>query len=186
MLIDITLKITREMLLSAKNSEKPELLGHLGTHFDVMDKVFPLEYMSRNGIVFDVSNVGDRDICSSDIDISKVERDMFVIFYTGFADIEPYGSEKYFKSHPQLSDELIDALVNRGVSIIALDFAGVRRGDEHTPKDQYCADNGVFIVENLCNLKALVECDSNFIVNTYPMNFEGTTGLPCRVVAQIK
>lgn len=186
MLIDITLKITREMLLDAKNSEKPELLGHLGTHFDVMDKVFPLQYMSRNGIIFDVSAVGDRDIDLSDIDISKVKRDMFVAFYTGFADTEPYGSERYFKSHPQLSIELIDALVQKGVSIIALDFAGVRRGKEHTPKDQYCANNGVFIIENLCNLKSLLESDDDFVVHTYPMNFEGTTGLPCRVVAQLK
>lgn len=186
MLIDITLKITREMLLDAKTNEKPELLGHLGTHFDVMDKVFPLQYMRRDGIVFDVSAVGDRDIDLSDIDISKVERDMFVIFYTGFADTQPYGSERYFKSHPQLSNELIDTLVKKGVSIIALDFAGVRRGKEHIPTDKRCADSGVFIIENLCNLKALVECDSDFIVNTYPMNFSGTTGLPCRVVAQLK
>ena len=36
------------------------------------------------------------------------------------------------------------------VSIVGVDFAGVRRGKEHTPMDQYCADHGAFIIENLC------------------------------------
>ncbi len=37
-------------------------MGHIGTHFDAMDKEFPLEYTQRNGIVFDVSHVINRDI----------------------------------------------------------------------------------------------------------------------------
>lgn len=63
-----------------------------------------------------------------------------------------------------------------------------KRGVEHTPKDQYCADRGVFIIENLCNLGKLLNQKNamNFMANTYPINFDGMTGLPCRVVAEIK
>ena len=122
---DITLTITPEMLVEAAKMENSALVGHLGTHFDVMDKEFPLEYTERCGIAFDVSLVGDRDIEVTDIDISKVKANMFVAFYTGFADIEPYGTRRYFKEHPQLSVNLIDALIDLGVSIIALDFAGI-------------------------------------------------------------
>lgn len=84
MLIDITLKITPKMITDAQGNEKKALVGHLGTHFDVMNKEFPLEYTRRKGVVFDVSEVTDRDIDVCDIDLDKVESDMFVSFYTGF------------------------------------------------------------------------------------------------------
>lgn len=186
MLIDITLKITPKMVTDATGNEKKALVGHLGTHFDVMNKDFPLEYTERCGIVFDVSHVSNRDIDLSDIDIDKVEKDMFVAFYTGFIEKEGYGREKYFKEHPQLSERLIDALLEKKISIIGIDFAGIRRGKEHTPKDQYCADRGVFIVENLCDLKTLLSKDLPFVVSTYPMNYAEMTGLPCRVIAKVK
>ena len=67
---DITLKITPEM--AAKSNEKKELAGHLGTHFDVMDKVFPLDYTERKAIVFDVSHITDRDIEIADIEAEKI------------------------------------------------------------------------------------------------------------------
>ena len=185
MLIDITLKITPKMAKDAQGNEKKALVGHLGTHFDVMNKEFPLEYTRRKGIIFDVSNITERDIEITDIDLSKVKNNMFVAFYTGFIEAEGYGTKRYFSEHPQLSDNLIDALLEKKISMIGIDFAGVRRGKEHTPKDQYCADRGTFIIENLCNLKTLAQQTEYFTANTYPMNYADMTGLPCRVVAEV-
>lgn len=185
MLIDITMKITLEMWMDSKENKKKELEGHLGTHFDVMNKVFPLEYTRRKGIVFDVSSICEREIETEDVDITKVEKDMFVAFYTGFGEKEEYGSRKYFKEHPQLSEKLIKALLDKNISIIGLDFAGIRRGAEHIPMDQYCADRGVFIIENLRNLETVLEKSAICTMNTYPMNCMEITGLPCRVAAEI-
>lgn len=187
MFIDLTTLITPKMVTDAQGNEKKALVGHLGTHFDVMNKEFPIEYVERNAIVFDVSTVKGRDIDNSDIDISKIKHNMFVAFYTGFIEEEGYGSKRYFREHPQLSDDLIESLLDLGVSIIGIDCAGIRRGVEHTPKDQYCADRNVFVVENICNLKMLLlqECSKEFIANTYPVKYAETTGLPCRVVAKI-
>lgn len=184
MKIDLTLKITPKMVTDAQGNEKKALVGHLGTHFDVMNKEFPLEYTERKGIVFNVSSVKDRDIDIADVDLDKVHSNMFIAFYTGFIEEEGYGTKKYFTQHPQLSDALITKLLQRKISIIGIDFAGVRRGAEHTPMDQRCADHGVFIVENLCNLERLLENGDTFIVNTYPMNYAEMTGLPCRVIAE--
>ena len=185
MLIDITLKITSDMIRDAKNHEVKALVGHLGTHFDVMNKEFPLDYTTRRGVIFDVSHVKERDIDVSDINLSAVGKDMFVAFYTGFIEEEGYGTRRYFAEHPQLSDALIDKLLEKNISIIGIDFPGMRRNPEHTPKDQYCADHGVFVVENLCNLNALTTRQGKLIVHTYPMNYVGMTGLPCRVVAEM-
>ena len=186
MLIDLTLKITPKMAKDAQGNEKKALVGHLGTHFDVMNKEFPLEYTKRKAVVFDVSHVLPREITVSDIDSGKVQKDMFVAFYTGFLEKEGYGGKIYFSEHPQLSVELVDFLLDRGVSIIGIDFAGVRRGKGHTVTDQYCADRDTFIVENLCNLQSVLSISDTFTVNTYPMNYAEMTGLPCRVIAQVE
>lgn len=182
MLIDLTIKITPKMVTDAQGNEKKALVGHLGTHFDVMNKEFPLEYTRRQGVVFDVSSVRERDIDVADIDMDAVAPDTFVAFHTGFLEEAGYGSKVYFHEHPQLSPALVDTLLEKQVSIIGVDCAGVRRGREHTPTDQRCADQGVFVVENLCNLdKVIGRC----IIHTYPMNYAELTGLPCRVVAEV-
>lgn len=185
MLFDITLQVTPQMRRSAPEKDDRTLVGHLGTHFDVMDKEFPLEYTRREGIVFDVSAIRGRDIEITDIPMDQVEKGQFVAFYTGYIEEEPYGTKAYFSQHPQLSHELIDALLSKGISIIGIDCSGIRRGKEHTPKDQLCADHGVFVVENLCNLKSLTAAGSHFIAHTYPVSYSDMTGLPCRVIAEI-
>ncbi len=184
MLIDITYKIDAKETKNFTSQTGLAPIGHLGTHFDIMDKSFPLEYTERGGVVFDVSDIRDRDIEISDIDLEKVQKYSFVAICSGFIEEVSYNEPRYFKEHPQLSNELIDALIDRGASIIGIDFAGVRRGSEHSSADKYCADRGVFIVENLCNLKAVIEQNREFTVATYPMNFVGFTGVPCRVVAK--
>ena len=187
MFVDITLLVTPEMIENAHGNEQKSFSGHLGTHFDVMNKEFPLESLRRKAVVFDVSQVQDREISARDVDLNLVEKDMFVAFYSGFIEKVGYGGKVYFSEHPQLSDELIDALLARHVSIIGVDFAGMRRGVEHTPKDQYCADRGVFVVENLCNLQAVLQGKSStfFTAYTFPVKYAEMTGLPCRVVAEV-
>ena len=185
MKIDITLRVTPNMTKDAQGNLKKAITGHLGTHFDVMNKEFPLDYTERNGIVFDVSKIKERDIETEDINIEIVQEGMFVAFYSGYIEEVGYGTQKYFKEHPQLSNALIESLLNKRVSIIGVDFAGVRMGEEHTPMDQHCADRGVFIVENLCNLQTVLNAGGQFTARTYPMNFSDMSGLPCRVVAEL-
>ena len=184
MLLDLTLEITPKMAADAQGNEKKALVGHLGTHFDVMDREFPLEYTERPGVVFDVSGVRDRDIDVCDIAADKLQRGIFAGFYTGFLEELGYGGKRYFTEHPQLSHELITLLLERGVSLIGVDCAGIRRGREHTEADQACADRGTFVIENLCNLRSLVGLES-CTVHTYPVRYAGVTGLPCRVVASV-
>lgn len=186
MKLDLTIEITPELSEKAQANLKKASHGHLGTHFDVMNKAFPLEYTERKGVIFDISGIKGRDVDVNDIDLSLVETDMFVAFYSGFVEEEGYGTKKYFSDHPALSYSLIDALLEKKISMIGVDFSGVRNGTEHTGADQHCADNGVFIVENLCNLKALASHGSFFKAHVYPLRYAKWTGLPCRVVADVE
>ena len=187
MFIDLTVLVAKYDTALDHDSEVNMAPGHVGTHVDVMDKVFPLDFIKRNGLVFNIMDVHDREIGVFDIDPTLVESGMFVAFFSKFQESIKYGCKEYYSNHPQLSNELIDFMVNKQVSLIGVDFAGVRRGSEHTVKDQYCADRGVFVIENLCNLHSLI---GNLpyrlcTLNTYPIKFSGLTGLPCRVVAEI-
>lgn len=47
------------MATDAQGNEKRALVGLLGTHFDVMNKEFPLEFTKRAGVVFDVSGLSE-------------------------------------------------------------------------------------------------------------------------------
>ena len=185
MFVDLTLKITPELIIDAHGNEKKSLVGHLGTHFDVMNKEFPLKYLHLPSVIFNVYN--KQKIELNDIDFSQIKEGMFVGFATGFIENVGYGNTEYFTQHPQLSNELIEQLIAKRVAIIGIDCAGIRKGKEHTPIDQYCADHNVFVIENLCNLQTLLHSKRymSCYINTYPVHYSDMTGLPCRVVAEV-
>lgn len=180
MFIDLTIEVTPKLTKDAKGNESKANFGHLGTHFDVMNKEFPLAYLERRGVVFDVQGIDE----INDVNLDGVKVGDFVIFYTGFLNKAGYGTKEYFQEHPQLSNQLIDNLLAKEVSIIGIDCAGIRRGKEHTPIDQYCANHNTFVVENIANVENLLTYET-MIINTYPMKFSEMTGLPCRIVAKV-
>ncbi len=187
MLIDISLPLT-EKIIDEKviHLQKEAFTGHVGTHVDVMDKPFPLEYSKREGVLFDVRGITERDIDISDVDLDAVKADMIVLFYSGFIEKEAYGTFVYEKKHPQLSDALIAALLDRHVSLIGLDFAGIRRPPEHGKNDQLCADHGAFVIENLCGLGQIHSRGKNFTGYIMPLRMsEHYSGLPCRILADM-
>lgn len=194
MKIDLSVAITEEIVNvlfnRGANKEIPPVakFGHIGTHFDIMDKEFQLENTERKGKVFDVSHVKDQEIEVTDIDAAKIAENDFVMFHTGCLKEKNYGSPEYFADHPELSQALITYLVNKKVSLIGIDTAGIRKAAEHPQADQYCADNGIFVIENLNNLDILLKESKGrgFVVHTYPVNYQGLTGLPCRIVAEIE
>ncbi len=84
MKIDITLEITPAIVDNARKRLHSPHMDHFGTHFDVMDKTFPLDYVERQGIFFDINHIWEREVTTADIDLDKVKADMFVGFYSGF------------------------------------------------------------------------------------------------------
>lgn len=191
MKIDLTYPISQELLgkflATAVTDKDFDKFGHFGTHFDVMDKIFPLEYCERKGKIFDVHTVKGNEINIQDIDISSINENDFVIFFTGVLGIKEYGAPDYFMYDLVLSHDLIHCLIEKKVSIIGVDMQGVRKGAEHPVADKLCANNSIFVVENMNNLRELFEAtkEKTFNVHTYPITIVGATGLPTRVIAEI-
>jgi kynurenine formamidase len=191
--IDLSVAVTREMIEKMKvfvpqnkTLSELDLFGHLGTHFDIVEHEFDTRNFERRGRVFDVSGIESGEIRSGRVELSGVIEGDFVIFYTGSLGKKGYGTKEYFSSHPELSWDLIERLVDLKVSMIGVDAGGIRMIQDHPKADRFCASHGAFVVENMDNLALLAKeaGDTYFKVSTYPMNFTGTTGLPCRVVAE--
>lgn len=174
MLIDLTLDIDRTTRDDLMTGKPYAALGHLGTHIDMLGHRFPTCDLRRRGILFD----------ADDIDMAMIERDMFIIVRTGHSARFAYGSEEYRTMAPQLPEALAERIADAGVAMIGIDCGGLRRGAEHAPIDRYCAERGVFVVENLCNLSQL-PAKEPFTVYTFPLAMSGWSGLPCRVAADI-
>lgn len=187
MKIDLTVSVSKKMWNRVFENEEMSAIGHVGTHFDVKNKKFSLDNIIRKGKIFNVVGIIDRDIGIDDISMECIEENDFIIFYTGYLKKVGYGTKAYFKKHPQISIELIKLLIEKKVSLIGIDAAGMRRGAEHPKIDQYCADNNVFVIENLDNLDVLLKevKQNTFTVYTFPINMEDMDGLPCRVIAEV-
>ena len=187
MIIDLTTKITEDFLEWMENSPNNKHVdtGHIGTHLDTYKKSkIPIEYFKTNGIAIDVEKMADiREITIKDVKDVEIPKNSFVFFHTGRICEYEYGSQEYFADHPQLSHELLDYLLKKEVWFIGIDCAGIRRGHEHQPADELCEQNGCYIIENLCNLKKLI--DKKLVVYTMWLDNPRATGLPCRVLAEI-
>ena len=187
MFIDLTLPISiAEISGGEEYVRKIVEAGHAGTHFDVMDKTFPIDSFRTNGKVVDVSHIRDREVEIADIaDVDLGYGDM-LIFYSGWVDELGYDTRHdYVLKSAELSDALVEHVVARGVKLIGVDAAGVQKPKKHAAVDQYCADRGVFIIENLANVRQLLDLDRPFTVYTAPLNRTDLSGLPCRVVVEV-
>lgn len=72
--IDLTVKITESKWRQIFKNEKMTALGHLGTHFDVMNKKFSLDNTRRCGKIVDVRAVRDDDITIEDLGPLEINR----------------------------------------------------------------------------------------------------------------
>jgi len=201
MLIDLTLdirsnrvKAAQQIQQSAAEAELPttvarpehQMEGHVGTHFDVMDKEFPISSFKTSGKLVDISAIRGREVEVSDLVSSGIEAGDTVIFHTGYMDEFGYENRMYWKRSAELSDAAVSYLISKTIRLIAVDAAGAQKPTKHQKVDKLCADNGIFIVENLDNVKALMAYQKvPFTVYTAPLKRSGLTGLPCRVIAEI-
>lgn len=201
MFIDLTLdiqtnpvKAALQIQLSAAEAELPtavarpeqQMEGHVGTHFDVMDKEFPIESFKTSGKLVDISKIRGREVEVSDLVQSNIGAGDTVILHTGYMEEFGYENRLYWKRSAELSDAAVSYLISKGIRLILVDAAGAQKPTKHQRVDQKCADNGIFIVENLDNVKALLaHANLPFTVYTAPLKRSGLSGLPCRVFVEI-
>ncbi|OGV27764.1 MAG: hypothetical protein A3F18_00850 [Legionellales bacterium RIFCSPHIGHO2_12_FULL_37_14] len=180
MLIDLTLKI------NPKNATTPlAALGHYGTHIDVMENVsLPIEKFITVGKLIDITLIRNRLIQVEDIEHQiPITKNDFVIFRSCWLYDHDYGTKDYFFNHPQLSDAVIDYLLEKKISFIGLDFPGAQLHEKHKDVDLKCASQQVYLIENLNHLELITQ--PSFKAYCFPMHFYGNSGIPIRVIVEI-
>lgn len=192
MYIDLTLTIDIDDPVIGKASRDPDSYmsrGHIGTHLDVYGAQTPppAHFCDTRGIVIDASRANGAPIEQDVLDGYDLTDCEFIIFYTGQLQKFVYGTRDYYQDHPQLSWDFVHALAARRFKFVGLDFAGMRRGQEHSAADAVCADQGVYVIENLGNVDQLLDAAGKrpFSVLTGWTGFKGATGLSCRVIANV-
>ena len=121
------------------------------------------------------------------IDVIRLDCGDFLDRVNEFSKIAPEKREEvakeYFNDHPQLSKELIQALIEKQIHFIGIDCAGIRQHLEHEEADRLCEQGKIYVIENLCNLAKIV-VDADFTVYTMWLDDEEMTGLKCRVLIE--
>ncbi len=194
MKLDLSLSVERELIeqivvsIPQDGAEKLDKSGHVGTHFDGVYQEFSLKNIITQGKLFDIRSIQGGEVLLKDVDVRDVQENDFVMFYSGILKKHGYATKEYFATYIELSDELINYLIDKKVSFIGVDMAGAKNPQGHERIDRHCAERGVFIIENLDHLDLLLKESKGgaFTVYTFPVNWHGFSGLPCRVVVEIR
>lgn len=165
--------------------------SHTGTHVDApfhfqkegerIDQSSLTKFMGR-GIVLDVTGKQPgEEITLQDVEnqIDGVAKGDIVLFHTGWT--QYIGSETYF-NHPYLSTEIINILLNKGVTTFFIDALNVDPpdGSSFLVHEAITGVNGI-IGENFCNFDKIDF--PNPLIVALPLRLEGLDGSPVRAVA---
>lgn len=187
MIIDLTCRPDPRLVEPWLEKEENRHLaaGHLGSHLDsYLASPIPLDYFRCRGVLLDASGFAEeREIGLGDLDLDEVKPGDFVLFRTDRIK-KTYGRPEYFKDHPCLSQELIEALCQKKIAFIGIDAPGIRRGQEHEAADIYCEKNQVYVIENLDQLHKISQ--KNPTIYTMWLEDDQATGLRCRVLCEEK
>lgn len=152
---------------------------HAGTHLDCpmhlleSDKTideYPLERFQGKGCIINV--IGESVIHYKKEYGDNVRNGDIVLVYTGTD--EYYGSYRYYDEHPLISDDFARFLVSREIKMLGIDMPS----PDFYPFEihKLLLKQGIFILENLTNLKLLAEAES-FEVFAAPLKIHAEASL---------
>lgn len=169
-----------------------EMTTHIGTHIDspahIIENGKTLIELDVNqyvgsGYVLDVS--GKTSITAADLKaIRDFERIEFLLFYTGLG--ERFNTEAYLSGFPVLSEDGVDFIIKNGLKLkgIGVDSFSIDTVEPLSIKNHIpILKHGLIIIENLCNLKTLI--NQAFALSVLPLKASHIEGSPVRAVALI-
>ncbi|MFW6138205.1 MAG: cyclase family protein [Spirochaetota bacterium] len=183
---------------SDSNVERLDMNTHTATHIDApyhklsegktIDQL-PVDTWIGEGIVADVSSVGDKELMTGDIldqAASHMKEGDIVLLYTGWCNYRGF-SQKYLKDWPALDDTGARWLVKRkakvvGTDAISIDLYGFPK-DTGPAAHTVLLGAGVPLVEELF-LGEIVKMDrKRWMFYCLPLLITGAGGSPARVMA---
>ena len=108
-----------------------------------------------------------------------LEKASFLVLRTGWA--KRWGQADYFNGFPALTPQAAKWLVGLGIRGIGVDAISIdRMEDSDFPIHNILFNAGVFVIENLANLR---ELGQEFVLGCFPLKIKDADGAPARVAA---
>lgn len=186
--LDISVQLQSTAIYHEHGVANESLSGgvHMGTHIDA-----PGHFVENGKKItdFSIDKFMGKAIC---IDARKhkiitpdllahasLQENLIILFYTGW-DSQFYTSN-YYTEHPIISPECAQYLIDSKIKMVGVDFPSVDNAPYAIHK--IFLSNDILIIENLTNLKSLIEKTFNIIALPLKINAHGS---PTRVIAEIK
>ncbi len=176
------------------NLELIFLSSHSGTHIDApfhfvesglkIDKI-PLKRLVTDAVLCKIKKGADQAINKQDIvefenKHGKLQPNSTLIFATGW--YKNLFKKYYFTKNPGLSISAAKYLVKKKISLVGIDSPSIDLGsDSRFLAHHQLLNNGILILENLCNLEKISGVHFKLVV--LPLKLKGTTGSPVRAIA---
>ena len=176
------------------NLELIFMSSHSGTHIDApfhfipnglkIDKI-PLKRLVTNAVLCRIKKGADQAINKQDIvefenKHGKLQPNSTLIFTTGWH--KNLFKKYYFTKNPGLSISAAKYLVKKKISLVGIDSPSIDLGsDSRFLAHHQLLNNGVLILENLCNLEKISGVRFKLVV--LPLKLKGATGSPVRAIA---
>ena len=157
---------------------------HAGTHLDGLMHMsghplrigeFPLERFQGPAKLIDVRGLDE--IGPGAVDWEQVGTADILLFLTGY-DVH-FGSERYFRDHPVMTPALGLELTARKIKLVGMDLPSPDKSPYAVHRQLFAA--GIFIVENLTGLEALVG-HADFSFFGFPLKLQADSS-PIRALA---
>jgi arylformamidase len=176
------------------NLELIFLSSHSGTHIDApfhfikkglkIDKI-PLKRLVTEAVLCRIKKGADKAITKQDIvefenKHGKLQPNSTLLFVTGWH--KNLLKKYYFTKNPGLSISAAKYLVKKKISLVGIDSPSIDLGlDSRFIAHHQLLNNGILILENLCNLEKILGVHFKLVV--LPLKLKGATGSPVRAIA---
>jgi kynurenine formamidase len=163
--------------------------SHLGTHVDAPSHIlkngltlegYPLDTFTGTGVCVDCRSM-------SSIPAKFLQEILpagtfdFLLICTGWS--KHWNFAEYFSDFPYLQQDASNFLCRRGIKAVGIDAPGFDPVDGELINHQILLGDNILLIENLCNLEALLHNPFRFY--GFPLNFSKADGSPVRACAEI-
>ncbi len=185
------LPIFNNIEIDGYREKKITMYSHTATHIDAPYHViknsktldeFPIDKFFGKALMIDCKALSGQRITAEFLmpHEEKIRQSRFVIFNSGWS--HKWKSPTYFKDFPTLDAAAATYLTTFGLNGIGLDSISLDAVDDDAlPNHHIVLSHDILIVENLCNLDAIMH--DEFIFQCFPLKIEKADGSPIRAVA---
>lgn len=169
------------MMMSTHTGTHLDAPSHFVAHSQSIDMI-EVERLICPALLLHLPRSANELITLDDLrDINEIDRGISIVFRTDWHTMIRH--RDYMRSNPGLSAAAAKFLAEKKINAVGIDGPSIDIGsDKHFSCHKTLLENGILIVENLCNLDSLKH-KATFTLFISPLKLKGASGSPIRALA---